>query len=115
MVSKTIIPAVSKDINQCATSIRQQQQLNLDTTAQVNRLKQKNELLERAINQVERLHISIAKAQAIKDCVQKRAEAYRDDVRIQMEALRGTVDNLENITDKALWPYPSYDDLLFRL
>jgi glutamine synthetase len=115
MTNKAIIPAVCKDIGQCARSIEEQKELGLDVTAQMARLKQKNELLERAIKQVARLHLGIAKAQAINDDIFKKAEAFRDDVRIRMEALRGTVDALENVTDKSLWPYPGYDDLLFRL
>jgi glutamine synthetase len=114
MVGKTIIPAVTKHLRDTCQSIKSQQELGLDTTTQMKRAENMNVLLERAIKQDERLHISIAKALAIKDTLEK-AQAYRDDVRTQMEALRGTVDALENITDKSVWPYPSYDDLLFRL
>lgn len=114
MVSKAIIPAVTKDLRDTVQSINNQISINLDCTAQKKRANELNMLLERSIQQTDRLHLSIAKALAIKT-VQEQAEAYRDDVRDCMEALRGTVDALENLTDKKLWPYPSYDDLLFRL
>jgi len=32
-----------------------------------------------------------------------------------MELLRVEGDALEKITDKSYWPYPSYEDMLFRL
>jgi glutamine synthetase len=115
MIRKSIIPAVTKDIRQSAVSLSAQKAQGLDVTAQMALLKQKNELLERAITQGERLHIGIAKAQVRKDDPLAQATAFRDEVRPRMEALRGTVDALENITDKQLWPYPGYDDLLFRL
>ncbi|MCI2045821.1 MAG: glutamine synthetase III [Sphaerochaeta sp.] len=115
MIRKSIIPAVTKDIRQSVVSLSAQKAQGLDVTAQMALLKQKNELLERAITQGERLHIGIAKAQVRKDDPLAQATAFRDEVRPRMEALRGTVDALENITDKQLWPYPGYDDLLFRL
>ena len=32
-----------------------------------------------------------------------------------MKALRTPVDELEQIVDKDLWPYPSYGDLIFEV
>ncbi len=114
MVSKSIIPAVSGYLKELAGSVKAQEEMDLDTTAQRRQLKRLSHALERAIKQVEALHLSIAKAQAVDDMLEK-AKAYRDDVRGQMEGLRGTVDEMENLTDKKVWPYPSYDDLLFTL
>ena len=32
-----------------------------------------------------------------------------------MEALRAPIDELEMLVDKALWPVPTYGDLLFEV
>jgi glutamine synthetase len=44
----------------------------------------------------------------------ERAAAYYHDVVIPgMNDLRREADILEEMTDKAFWPYPTYSDLLF--
>ncbi|MBI9098407.1 MAG: glutamine synthetase III [Spirochaetaceae bacterium] len=45
----------------------------------------------------------------------KQAKAYREKVIPAMDELRTYGDALEKITDKDLWPYPSYEDMLFTL
>ena len=43
----------------------------------------------------------------------KEAAAYYHDVVVPaMEAVRLEADNLEMLTDKSCWPYPTYSDLL---
>ena len=42
-----------------------------------------------------------------------RAELYHDKVNSAMYALRVVADYLEGLTDDALWPLPSYLELLF--
>ena len=46
-----------------------------------------------------------------------RAQAleYHNSVVPAMAELRIWADGLEKMTDKRLWPYPSYEDLLFIL
>jgi glutamine synthetase len=44
-----------------------------------------------------------------------QAHYYRDEVNSAMEALRTPVDQLEMIVDKAMWPMPSYGDLIFEV
>ena len=44
-----------------------------------------------------------------------QAHYYRDEVNGAMEALRTPVDKLEMIVDKAMWPMPSYGDLIFEV
>ncbi len=40
---------------------------------------------------------------------------YRDEVFTAMNALRGAVDQLEELVDKEYWPLPSYAEMLFKL
>ena len=44
-----------------------------------------------------------------------RAVYYRDTVMTAMDALRTPVDRLEMLVDKAMWPMPSYGDLIFEV
>ena len=43
------------------------------------------------------------------------AFGFHDEVVPVMERLRGIVDTLELLTDKAIWPVPTYGDLMFEL
>ena len=49
--------------------------------------------------------------------VPKQAEAaamyYHDTIIPGMNAIRSEADELEALTDKSYWPYPTYSDLLF--
>jgi len=57
----------------------------------------------------------ILEALALEDNINEQAQAYRKLVVPAMEVLRVEGDALEKITDKSYWPYPSYEDMLFRL
>ncbi|SFG39767.1 glutamine synthetase III family protein [Oribacterium sp. WCC10] len=46
---------------------------------------------------------------------EKKAHQYHDVIVPAMKALRSPVDELEQIVDKDLWPYPSYGDLIFEV
>ena len=45
----------------------------------------------------------------------ERAVYYRDNVREVMGELRISVDKLEMLLDKEMWPMPSYGDMLFEV
>lgn len=44
-----------------------------------------------------------------------QARCFRERVVPAMAALRAVCDGLERLVDRSFWPYPSYEDLLFRL
>ena len=60
------------------------------------------------------LEAALAESKEIKENKAK-AFAYRDKVKTSMEALRKPADELEKITDKEIWPFPTYEDLLFEV
>ena len=45
----------------------------------------------------------------------EQAVYYRDVVKTAMDELRTPVDQLEMLVDKAMWPMPSYGDLIFEV
>ena len=63
------------------------------------------------------LYDTLDTLQHVMENVPKNAEAaamyYHDSVVPGMNALRSTADELEALTDKSCWPYPTYSDLLF--
>ena len=56
-----------------------------------------------------------AKATADAGDSSKTAFFYREHVFASMNALRAVADELETITPKEMWPFPSYGDLLFSV
>ena len=70
-------------------------------------------LLDAVSRQAEALENALAQAPA--DGALAQAEYYRDKVIPAMTALRSAADQLEPLVDKALWPFPTYSDLLFSV
>ena len=44
-----------------------------------------------------------------------KAKFYREKIVSKMKELRAFADELEKLVDKKAWPFPTYEDLLFRL
>lgn len=66
------------------------------------------------MEKVDELKVSIDRAGKEED-VEKAAIIFRNEVFVKMEELRECGDALEVIVPKADWPFPVYEDLLFRL
>ena len=115
MCRKSIIPAVIGYVGKLSDSLSKQEARGLSVNAQQQLVTTVQTALNQAIEATEQLHVCIAKALSYKDEVLKQAQIYRDEVVQQMQLLRSHVDLMETYTDKAFWPFPSYDDLLFRL
>ena len=68
---------------------------------------------ERVIREVE-LEKLLEEAADVADAYDK-AKFYREKVVSKMKELRAFADELEKLVDKKAWPFPTYEDLLFRL
>lgn len=115
MCRKSIIPSVIGYVGKLADSLSKQESRGLSVDAQQQLVNTVQTALNQAIEATEQLHVCIAKALSYKDEVLRQAQIYRDEVVQQMQLLRSHIDLMETYTDKACWPFPSYDDLLFRL
>ena len=67
--------------------------------------------LDEAITTLEK----VLGARPLQEDPEAAARYMRDDVMPAMNALRGAADNLEQVTDRGLWPFPTYDQLLFSI
>lgn len=106
------------------SAIRFQNDL-LDNLSKVNNLgikdaasKTKTNLVQEISEHIEAIHTGIAKISANRIKAEsmdasKKAIAYCDDVRKELEIVREHVDALENIVDDKYWPLPKYRELLF--
>ena len=73
-----------------------------------------SELNARAFRAAEALREADAAARAAGDEVAV-ATAFRNTVIPAMQALREPVDEMETLTSRACWPYPTYGELLFSV
>ncbi len=116
MAGKHYIPAVIRYITDLAKSV------NAVTAAcpvagvgvQQGLMVKCSALLEQASAALEELKALLPQVDAIQN-VGEMSRAYHDRIVPAMIALRKPVDELELLMDKALWPVPTYGDLLFEV
>jgi len=117
MAGRLIFPAVSEYASSVANSIASIKAVlpSADTSAQESLLENLNRNMECLLKALDVLNREIDAALGLEENLLKQAEAYREKVIPAMDDLRNCADALEKITDKEIWPYPSYEDLLFHL
>ena len=115
MAGKHYIPAVVRYTARLADSICKVRAAcpDADTTTQEQLLRETSTLLARASEAEKRLDAAVQKMNGI-DCVHEMATFCRDEVVPAMHELRAPIDRLELIVDKAIWPVPTYGDLMFE-
>ena len=116
MAGKHYIPAVVRYTARLADSICKVRAAcpDADTTTQEQLQRETSTLLARASEAEKRLDAAVQKMNGI-DCVHEMATFCRDEVVPAMHELRAPIDRLELIVDKAIWPVPTYGDLMFEV
>ena len=85
----------------------------VSTAAESGRLNEVATLINEADNALTNLRALDEQASHVED-VKKQAFFYKDSVKPAMGALRKPCDQLELLVDKAMWPFPTYEDILFN-
>ena len=115
IATKQIIPAVIKYTTVLAQSITTvRAACDADVSVQTEILTEVSDLLADTKNALGKLQEVATHAAAMTEG-RDQAVYYRDEVMTAMEALRTPVDKLEMLVDKAMWPMPSYGDLIFEV
>lgn len=116
IAKKQVLPASIHYTTRLANSINSIKNVNASLDSSVQK-----ELLEETLKQIRELKTNvdildenIKTSQVIKD-LQDKATAYKDKVSTYMEKVRYSVDALEMIIDKDMWPMPSYGDLFTEI
>ena len=115
IATKQIIPAVIRYTTVLAKSINEvKAACGADVSVQTDILMEVSKLLAETKHAL--VHLEEVSAIAGK-MPQGREQAvyYRNEVTSAMVALRTPVDKLEMLVDKAMWPMPSYGDLIFEV
>lgn len=115
MAAKEIIPAVVSYVTDMAKSINTVKAA-CDAAfigAQTDMLKNASELLGQTYSGLTALRAVQAEGAAKQG--KDQAMYYMESVKPAMDALRAPVDALEQVVDRAVWPMPTYGDLLFEI
>ena len=114
MSAKQIIPAEIKYVRMLSDAVIKAEQAGVSASVQKSILANVTEELEKMQSALHSLEDELKAAQGIREhkvC----AFYYRDHVKTAMDALRAPADALEMITDKDIWPIPTYGDMLFEV
>ena len=116
IATKQIVPAVIRYTTVLADSINSVRMACAEApvSVQLSLLKETSKCLEETKVAMNKLQEVTEKAFVMPRGA-AQARYYRDEVNAAMEALREPVDKLEMIVDKAMWPMPSYGDLIFEV
>ena len=116
IATKQIVPAVVRYTTVLADSLNAVRAACPDAPVSVQRslLMETSKALEETKVAMIKLQGTIETAYAM-ERGEAQARYYRDEVCAAMEALRNPVDKLEMMVDKAMWPMPSYGDLIFEV
>ena len=116
MAKKDILPAVASYINELSQCAVRKASVSdtMDCSAEKALIARLSASLARFYQEIEALEAALIQAEEKAD-PRESAESYHDGVLAAMEELRRTGDEMESITAKKYWPYPSYSDMLFSV
>ena len=115
MAKSQIYPAVCDYLSKVSSEVSAAKEAGLDVDFLVDDANALAKLVKTMKEQMTTLETNIAAAQASEEEIFEQAVAWRDDVFAMMQALRETVDQLEESIDAEYWPMPTYLDLLFGI
>jgi glutamine synthetase len=81
---------------------------------QEKRAKKIAELSNELYEETGKLEAALTEAQGIEEAF-AQAKAYFEKARPAMDGVRSKADALEKLVSKEAWPFPGYEDLLFKL
>jgi glutamine synthetase len=114
LARRYIFPAVSSHAAALAQDAAALAGIGAGNAAQSKRAKRIADLAGELFEETARLEAALAEAQGIEDPF-AQAKAYHEKIRPAMDLVRGKADALEKIVAKEAWPFPGYEELLFKL
>ena len=114
MVRKEILPACSRFANDLCVSIQNKAATVGAGAYEMELAKKVTALIDELYFTVNRLDENLSGVKQLTDG-KEIAQYYCENVLSVMQEAREIADQLEEVTDKTYWPYPSYGDLLFSV
>ena len=114
MASKQILPVCVKYAGSLAGSVRELAEAGIDTTVEKALLMEVTGHIDNMKKAHDELSMQIQKIAEIRD-VRSQAFFCKDVIVPAMARLRAPADALEMLVDKAMWPLPTYGELMFEV
>ncbi len=114
MAGRQIIPACMHYEKELAETVVAVRGAGADTSTEERRLAQVAAHINEAQKALEDLTEAVGRAPAISE-VYEKAVFYRDTIVPAMAALRTPCDEMEVLVDRSMWPFPTYQDLMFEV
>jgi glutamine synthetase len=114
MARRSIFPAVTAYAGGLARDAAALAAIGAASAPQEKRAKRIAELIAELYDETGKLETVLTEAQGTED-VFAQAKAYYEKVRPAMDAIRVRGDALEKLVAKEAWPFPGYQELLFKL
>lgn len=114
MLKTQYIPAVICYTGKLADTINSLKSTGASYAVQKELLVTITQHLESAQEKLGKLEAALDKCSKIENAAEK-ARAYRDKVKVAMDATREDIDALEVLVCAEAWPVPTYADMLFKL
>lgn len=115
MADRVICPAVAEYAASLNNTIAGLEKNGAECREMIIQLKEIGKNLDGLLSASKNLGAKMDSALAMEEDVKAQAFAYYREVVPAMAQLRIYGDALEKLTDKRIWPYPSYEDLLFNI
>ncbi|NNM54161.1 MAG: glutamine synthetase type III [Spirochaetales bacterium] len=113
MVKKSILPSALEWLTGLVASIETLKAAKIDVSGPEAQLKAGGDLLSKSYGALAVLEKELAGAREEGD-THKKAKLYREKVFVAMAGVRSAVDALEGVLPADYYPYPTYEDMLFR-
>ena len=114
MVRRQVIPAIMLHAGDLAAAAESIRGIGVQAEAYQEDVALMSDTLRDMRAACRALEAQVEQAMALDDPYDK-ARAFHERVVPAMDTLRGLCDTLEQNTDEAAWPIPSYFDLMFRM
>jgi glutamine synthetase len=114
LARRYIFPAATSYASSLAQDAAALAGIGANNTAQSKRAKRIADLASDLFDETAKLETALIEAQGIEDTF-AQAKAYCEKIRSGMDAVRSKADALEKIVAKEVWPFPGYEELLFKL
>jgi len=117
MAKREILPVAIKFATKLAESINTiySTGLGVETSVQADLLIKISDLIVSLDRSIIILQESVDRIEILQLMSYEKAYTYRFDVFEKMSFVKANADKLESLVDKSLWPFPTYNDLLFKL
>jgi len=113
MVKKNILPSALDWLTGLADTVETLNAAKVPTSGAAKQLKEGGSLVEKSYGLLEKLESELFRVRELED-LHHRAKFFRTQIFSLMADLRKEVDALERILPADYYPYPTYEDMLFR-